>query len=90
MIPDVHAADWVIAFHTPSELLGVHRVTAVDPMTAAPISTIHVSDAGRFGFARLSAAELGLEGDAFFTGRCGRVAELLGRQNPIVRLLQPL
>ena len=32
---------------------------------AAPIRSIHVSDAGRFGFARLEAAELGLEAFGF-------------------------
>jgi 2-octaprenyl-6-methoxyphenol hydroxylase len=39
------------------EALGVWPALVPD---AAPITTIHVSDAGRFGFARLSAAELGL------------------------------
>lgn len=39
------------------EALGVWPALEPD---AAPIATIHVSDAGRFGFARLSAAELQL------------------------------
>jgi 2-octaprenyl-6-methoxyphenol hydroxylase len=40
------------------EALGVWPALAPE---AAPIGAIHVSDAGRFGFARLSAAELGLD-----------------------------
>jgi 2-octaprenyl-6-methoxyphenol hydroxylase len=40
------------------EALGVWEALAPE---AAPIGMIHVSDAGRFGFARLSAAELGLD-----------------------------
>jgi 2-octaprenyl-6-methoxyphenol hydroxylase len=40
------------------EALGVWATLAPE---AAPIGAIHVSDAGRFGFARLSAAELGLD-----------------------------
>jgi 2-octaprenyl-6-methoxyphenol hydroxylase len=39
------------------EALGVWQALVAE---AAPITTIHVSDAGRFGFARLAAAELGL------------------------------
>ena len=39
------------------EALGVWAAMAPD---AAPIAAIHVSDAGRFGFARLAASELGL------------------------------
>ena len=40
------------------ETLGVWQQVAAE---AAPIRRIHVSDAGRFGFARLAAAEHGLE-----------------------------
>lgn len=40
------------------ESLGVWSALAPE---AAPIGAIHVSDAGRFGFARLAATELGLE-----------------------------
>jgi 2-octaprenyl-6-methoxyphenol hydroxylase len=40
------------------EALGVWPALATE---AAPITSIHVSDAGRFGFARLSASELGLD-----------------------------
>jgi 2-octaprenyl-6-methoxyphenol hydroxylase len=39
------------------EALGVWQALALE---AAPITAIHVSDAGRFGFARLAAAELDL------------------------------
>jgi 2-octaprenyl-6-methoxyphenol hydroxylase len=40
------------------DALGVWQALAPE---AAPITAIHVSDAGRFGFARLAAAELGLD-----------------------------
>ncbi|HEY1283440.1 MAG TPA: 2-octaprenyl-6-methoxyphenyl hydroxylase [Steroidobacteraceae bacterium] len=50
------------------EGLGVWR--AMEPEAAA-IRTIHVSDAGRFGFARLSAAEQGIEAFGFIIpNRC--------------------
>src|SRR5690242_16262991 len=42
--------------------LGLWENLAVE---AAPITAIHVSDAGRFGFSRLSAAEQGIDAFGF-------------------------
>jgi 2-octaprenyl-6-methoxyphenol hydroxylase len=59
---------------------------------AAPIREIHVSDAGRFGFARLSAAEHGLDAFGFtVTNRhLGRVLWKALRERSGVRLLAPV
>ena len=50
------------------DALGVWRAMEPD---ATPIRTIHVSDAGRFGFARLNAAEQGIEAFGYIVpNRC--------------------
>lgn len=58
------------------EALGVWP--AIAPR-AAPISTIHVSDAGRFGFARLRASEQGIEAFGFVVTNRVIGAALWGR-----------